>query len=234
MTLPDGTISEEDGSGAGRLAHVSDGDGTWRLKVASSSCTCTPASPTGSVSAAPAATSIALSFVAPAGARQYEIRYRSSTPLDDGNFSDGIPAEAPPNPGLPGAMQTVQLTGLKAQTLYYLGVRALNACGQPSAGQFASASTTPQKFVTLHGCFVATAAWGSPMEPSVALLRRFRDRALLPSGVGRLAVAAYYALSPPLAAAISSDERLRALARRVLAPAVLLARAWLLFEDSQP
>jgi hypothetical protein len=80
---------------------------------------------------------------------------------------------------------------------------------------------------------VATAAFGSPMEPDVALLRRFRDRALLPSPLGALAVAVYYAHSPPLADAIASDERLRALARRVLAPAVALARAWLLTEDSR-
>ena len=56
-----------------------------------------------------------------------------------------------------------------------------------------------------------------------------RDRALLANPLGKLAVAAYYAMSPPLARAIASDERLRcAGARTLLAPAVALARAWLL------
>ena len=99
--------------------------------------------------------------------------------------------------------------------------------------QFASATTGKQEFVTLHGCFIATAAWGSPMESQVALLRRFRDRALLTSPLGRLFTAVYYTQSPPLAAAIAGDERLRGLARRALSPVVTLARAWLLFEDAQ-
>jgi hypothetical protein len=43
-------------------------------------------------------------------------------------------------------------------------------------------------------------------------------------------VAAYYALSPPIARAIASDERLRAGARKMLEPVVALARAWDLSE----
>jgi hypothetical protein len=194
---------------------------------------CVTAPPTGPVTAVAADTSMMLTFNAPAtsGARAYEIRYRPSVPLDDQSFGDGIPADSPPMPGQAGVAQTVKLTGLKAQTLYYVGVRTLNACGEPSTGEFASAITTKQKFTTLHGCFVATAAYGSSMEPDVALLRRFRDRALLKSPLGQLLVGIYYATSPPLAAAISTDERLRSLSRDALRPAVALARAWLLSED---
>jgi hypothetical protein len=229
----DSTISDTPGSGAGRLAHVSDSDGTWRLKATTGACTCdAPAAP-GAMQATPADTSITLQLSAPvAGARRYDLRYRASTPLDDSNFTDGIPAEAP-TPGTPGQAQTIKLTGLKAQTLYYVGIRALNACGESSMAQFASATTGKQEFVTLHGCFIATAAWGSPMQSEVALLRRFRDRALLTSPLGRLFTAVYYTQSPPFAAAISADERLRGLARRALSPVVTLARAWLLFEDAQ-
>jgi hypothetical protein len=232
---PDDTISDAPGTGAGRLAHITDGNGTWRLKVDTLECNCSPPPAPGPVMATPADTSIALSFAAPAvsGARSYQIRYRPNTALDDGNFSDGIPADMPPMPK-PGGTQSATLTGLKGQTLYYVGVRTLNACGDPSPGQFASTTTRRQKFVTLSGCFIATAAFGSPMEPDVALLRRFRDRALLPNPLGELAVAVYYSASPPLAAAISTDERLRALARRLLRPAVALARVWLLNEDSRP
>jgi|GEM_PF-4059969 len=74
------------------------------------------------------------------------------------------------------------------------------------------------------GCFIATAAWGSPMAPEVALLRAFRDRFLLPHLPGRLFVAAYYRLSPRLAAAVAPVPVLRAAARFALAPAVILAR----------
>jgi hypothetical protein len=234
---PDGTISDAPGTGAGRLAHVSDADGTWRVHVFANGCTgCrTPATPTNLLPT-PSDTSIALTFLAPQSTdaldkpRRYEIRYQPKVPLDDDNFGTGIPADMPPPPGPPGQPQTATINGLKAQTLYYVGVRAINACGQAGPGAFASATTEQQKFVVLHGCFVATAAYGSALEPEVALLRRFRDRALLRSPLGRLAVAVYYALSPPLANAIAVDERLRAAARSALAPAVALARAWDLSE----
>lgn len=229
----DSSIADAPGTGVGRLAHVSDADGIWRVKVFAAGCQgCRPPSTPGAVSATAADTTISLAFTAPSSTdaldktRRYDIRYQAKTPLTDDNFAGGIPADMPPAPGAPGQSQIAMLTGLKAQTFYYVGIRSLNACGDPSPGAFASATTQMQKFVVLHGCFVATAAYGSPMERDVALLRRFRDGALLPSPLGRLAVAVYYALSPPLAAAIASDERLRAGARRALAPAVALARAW--------
>jgi hypothetical protein len=233
----DGTISDSAGSGVGRLAHVTDADGTWRVKVFAAGCEgCRTPAPVTSLAASAEDTHMTLSFIAPSYSdaldqpRRYEIRYQPRTPLDDSNFSGGIPADMAPPPGPGGQPQQAQLTGLKAETLYYVGVRALNACGQPSPGAFTNAVTLKQKFVVLHGCFVATAAWGSPMQDEVARLRRFRDGVLLRSPLGRLAVASYYALSPPLAGAIASDERLRAAARRALAPAVALARAWDLSE----
>lgn len=234
---PDATISDAPGTGAGRLAHVTDGDGTWRVKVFATGCQgCrTPGAPTA-VAATPSDTSMALAFTAPPYAdeldrpRRYEIRYQAKVPLDDASFKSGIPADAAPPPAAPGTPQTAMLTGLKAQTLYYVGIRAFNACGQPGPAAFTSAVTAKQRFVVLHGCFIATAAWGSAMAPDVALLRRLRDRVLFASPLGRLAVAAYYALSPPLARAIAADTRLRAAARRALAPAVALARAWDLSE----
>lgn len=74
-------------------------------------------------------------------------------------------------------------------------------------------------------CFVATAAWGSYMAPEVRTLRAFRDQYLLTNGPGRLFVRAYYAASPPLARFISESPALKAVARVVIAPFVVLARA---------
>ena len=195
----------------------------------------TPAAPTA-LAATPADTSMALAFSAPAFSgeldkpRRYEIRYQPAVPLDNASFAQGIPADMPPVPAAAGQPQTAALTGLKAQTLYYVGVRALNACGQPGPAVFTSATTAQQRFVVLHGCFIATAAYGTPMAADVDLLRRFRDGALLRSTLGQLFVGAYYALSPPLAGALTSDERLRAGARHALEPVVALARGWLLSE----
>jgi hypothetical protein len=70
------------------------------------------------------------------------------------------------------------------------------------------------------GCFIATAAFGSALEPRVVTLREFRDVFLLPSNSGRAFVELYYLLSPPLADVIAGDEGLRNNARAVIMPAV--------------
>jgi hypothetical protein len=69
-------------------------------------------------------------------------------------------------------------------------------------------------------CFIATAAWGSWMDPHVVSLRRFRDDTLMSYAPGRAFVAFYYRHSPPLAAVIGRHEALRAAARLALAPMV--------------
>jgi hypothetical protein len=74
------------------------------------------------------------------------------------------------------------------------------------------------------GCFIATAAFGSPMAAEVKILREFRDRTLLTSEPGRLLVAAYYQVSPPLARLIAAHDGLRAATRATLRPVVWWAR----------
>ena len=70
------------------------------------------------------------------------------------------------------------------------------------------------------GCFIATAAYGSLMEPHVKLLRQFRDRFLLTNPVGRTFVHLYYTYSPPMAKFISGHEGLRMVVRWSLFPLV--------------
>ncbi|MBS1788558.1 MAG: zinc ribbon domain-containing protein [Acidobacteria bacterium] len=74
-------------------------------------------------------------------------------------------------------------------------------------------------------CFVATAAYGSPLAPEVILLSRYRDEVLLPSKLGALFVALYYLISPPLAALIARIDFLRAMTRNwLLAPIIHFLR----------
>jgi hypothetical protein len=79
------------------------------------------------------------------------------------------------------------------------------------------------------GCFIATAAYGSYLHPKVMVLREFRDRWLLTNTPGRLIVAAYYRLSPPLAAIISGNETLRLMARFALTPLIFAIEHFWLF-----
>jgi len=59
------------------------------------------------------------------------------------------------------------------------------------------------------GCFIATATLGNPYHPTVIELKRFRDDTLLENRLGRLAVAVYYKLSPPVARFIEGSAWLR-------------------------
>jgi hypothetical protein len=73
-------------------------------------------------------------------------------------------------------------------------------------------------------CFIATAAYGDPLETEVIILSRFRDEVLLASEVGALLVKVYYCVSPPVARVISRSCHLRKLVRILLQHLVRLVR----------
>jgi len=66
------------------------------------------------------------------------------------------------------------------------------------------------------GCFIATAAYGTPTAEQLDILREFRDVVLLESAAGSQFVALYYQLSPPVADFIAGNTLLRALVRELL------------------
>jgi len=73
------------------------------------------------------------------------------------------------------------------------------------------------------GCFIATAAFGSLMEPHVVILRQFRDRYLLTNAVGKSFVDFYYRVSPPVAALIAKHDSLRMITRLGLIPFIWIS-----------
>ena len=70
------------------------------------------------------------------------------------------------------------------------------------------------------GCFIATAAYGSLMEPHVKILRDFRNRFLLANSFGKAFVQFYYKYSPSMADFIAEHANLRAIVRVSLLPFV--------------
>jgi len=71
-------------------------------------------------------------------------------------------------------------------------------------------------------CFIATAAYGSPLSPAVVHLRDFRDSILLSSPKGRALVCHYERLSPPIAAFISVRPWFRFIVRHTIIFPLLL------------
>lgn len=65
-------------------------------------------------------------------------------------------------------------------------------------------------------CFIATAAFESPLAPEVQILRHFRDWSLRPYAAGRGFIAVYEAISPRLASFLDRHPRFKPACRAVL------------------
>jgi len=75
------------------------------------------------------------------------------------------------------------------------------------------------------GCFVATAAYGSPLARDVRALSAVRDQYLLTNSLGRSFVSLYYRHGPKLADLISRHPFLKSVVRTGLRPLILACRA---------
>jgi len=133
------------------------------------------------------------------------------------------------------SLSSVTITGLQDGLPYSFSVVSLDASGNVSA-PVALGTATPspeqdlfERYKEAGGssdgghCFVATSAYGNYEHPQVRSLRGFRDHVLMPTWLGRHFVAAYYAVSPPIAAVIAEADVLRATTRVLLKPLVWLA-----------
>ncbi len=153
----------------------------------------------------------------------------SSTPVTNSTVKATGGSWPETNPGL-GACHTEdgsgagrygsQISGLKIGTRYYLRAYARTADGDIHYGNQIS-------FSTADACFIATAAYGSLLDPHVSILRLFRDRYLLTNGPGRLLVRSYYRHSPPLAELVAAHPLLRLLVRLLLVPFIVLGSLFL-------
>jgi hypothetical protein len=87
------------------------------------------------------------------------------------------------------------------------------------AEEKASEKTVKQRF-----CFIATAAYGSPLADEVVLLQGFRDNYLSRNFLGGKLIQAYYRYSPYLAKQISRKRVLKLLTKLLLTPIILLIK----------
>ena len=83
-----------------------------------------------------------------------------------------------------------------------------------------STPATPSAIDSGGGCFIATAAYGSYLDPHVYILRNFRDHYLLTNYFGKKFVEFYYRNSPPVAKFIAKNDILKTATRWVLTPVV--------------
>ena len=72
-------------------------------------------------------------------------------------------------------------------------------------------------------CFIATAAYGTPMAEEIQILREFRDEYLLTNPLGQALVGVYYRVSPPIAEFITEHPSLKPIVRAGLLPAVTMS-----------
>jgi hypothetical protein len=175
---------------------------------------------------------VTLQFEAPKSERPlfaYEVRVSTEPITDSVSFiRDGRPAKTAtddsegatalrlPVDVPPGGWITSAIGDLAPQTRYYVGVRATNDANKHGAIAVAEVTTTVRTFATVTPCFIATAAYGSPLAREIGVLRQLRDRHLAIHAPGRALIAAYYRVGPPLAKLLQGNEGLRALARSVL------------------
>jgi lysophospholipase L1-like esterase len=128
--------------------------------------------------------------------------------------SDGLSSTTPANNTMPESIvdYTYSTPGIKNATVTIRsGSDTLVLTCQTKVAPVATSTS---------GCFIATAAYGTEMEPEVEVLRNFRDETLQESKMGRALVSTYYAVSPPIADFIRERDSLRAIVRAGLEPIV--------------
>jgi len=177
-----------------------------------------------------------LVFTVPTSARgiaRYEVRVANEPIVDADSFERALPAvEATmegaglelPLDALPGEEVASAFGGLLPQLHYYVGVRAFDECNVPSTIAVAEITTHAQYFTTVTPCFIATAAYGTPMASQVGTLRAFRDRFLMSHAPGRALVNVYYRVGPYAADVIRDRPWLRSLVRDMLSPLIAWAQ----------
>ncbi len=168
---------------------------------------------------------------------KYEVRYSAATISadDPASFLRGLPALAAsdamealmvPVSGAAGSAIDVDFGGLAPSTHYWIAVRAVDVCNRAGPHAVAEITTTAINYTKLSGpCFIATAAWGSALAPTVAGMRRARDQLLAEVPLFAVAADLYGRSGPAAAGVLKRSDTARVLARQLLGPLATTAEA---------
>jgi len=139
---------------------------------------------------------------------QVRFAYKKSTGLF-WSYTDWVPKSGD-------GTHAESLTGLDSDTTYDFKapLKYNDTVIEGTTLQFTT--DTPSTPPPFGGCFIATAAYGTPSAKQIDVLREFRDVVLLKSTAGSQFVALYYQFSPPIADFIAGNELLRILVRELL------------------
>jgi hypothetical protein len=150
---------------------------------------------------------------------RYGREARNATDDAEGATALMLPTDVPE-----GRYINTAIGDLVADTHYFVAVRATDDFNQHGPISVAEINTPARTFATVTACFVATAAYGSPLATEIDALRRFRDRQLSATAPGRVLVQAYQEFGPRAARVIAQSDTLRSWVRAALAPVIALVR----------
>lgn len=182
---------------------------------------------------------VRIAFLAPDSSEAlhgYDVRVGTEPITDEESFIRGARPAKTATEGAEGAVALMldpelptgskvegEIGNLSARTRYWVAVRARDRLARTGPLSVAAITTTDRTFATVTPCFVATAAYGSPLAAQVGALRGFRDRYLMSHPPGRWLVRAYYVASPVAANFISNHGIMKRVSRLLLRPVVALA-----------
>ena len=177
------------------------------------------------------------------GIDHYEVRYSHTAIVETApeTFTSATPAvEAKneetglmvPTTAAPGSVVETSFGGMTPSTAYWIAVRAVDRCNVAGPFSVATLTTTPIHFTKLSGCFIATAAYGSPLAAEIESLRKVRDALRPRSAVFAIGADVYYQAGPAGADLLAKSDVARAVVRRLLDPVVSVGQSVLPFLSS--
>lgn len=161
----------------------------------------------------------AANIITPAGETEFEVEFTSPASADKGIANIVIFGKADPATPIVQLDRVFEYTkeprDLTPLVLLLLGV-LVAALGLAAGGDSGGGGGGP--------CFIATAAYGTPMAAEIDTLRDFRDTYLLSNTVGSAFTDAYYRVSPAIADAVAQSPVLAAVVRVLLVPVIFLGK----------